>query len=182
MVYERKARLCAGSSRVLTSLKLQRDCSALKAKRCIERIFNESVGSPQPWHLLKTMTAGSQNLIKFINTNPAVHWKPPLSRMGRKGKDGRLPSHPGPGKGWVLSPGVRSKRGPPRLDREARLIFQTSKSQVVSAPRKRPSVGSACGLRWFFRPAAAGYDTASSRGPGARSRLPRAPSPRARGR
>lgn len=142
----------------------------------------KSVGSPQPRHLLKTRTAGSRNLIKFINTNPAVHWKPPLARMGRKGKDGRLPSHPGPGKGWVLSPGVRSKRGPPRLDREARLIFQTSKSQVVSAPRKRPSVGSACGLRGFFRPAAAGDDTASSRGPGARSRLPRAPSPRARGR
>lgn len=149
MVYEREARFCAGSSRVLTSLKLQRDCSALKAKRCTERIFNESVGSPQPWHLLKTRTAGSRNLIKFINTNPAAHWKPPLARVGRKGKDGRLPSHPGPGKGWLLSPGVRRKRGPPRLEREARLIFQTSKSQVVSAPRKRPSVRSACGLRGF---------------------------------
>lgn len=138
--------VCAGSSRVLTSLKLQRDCNALKAKRCTERIFNESVGSPQPWHLLKTRTAGSRNLIKFINTNPASPWKPPLARMGRKGKDGRLPSHPGPGKGWVLRPGVRSKRGPPRLEREARMIFQTSKSQVVSAPRKRPWVGSACRL------------------------------------
>lgn len=142
----------------------------------------ESVRSPQPWHLLKTRTAGSQNLIKFINTNPAAHWKPPLARMGRKEKDGRLPLHPGPGKGWVLSPGVRNKRGPPSLEREAWLIFQTRKSQVVSAPRKRPSVGSACGLPGLSAQRRCD-DTASSRGPGARSRrLPRAPSPRARGR
>lgn len=84
--------------------------------------------------------------------------------MGRKEKDGRLPLHPGPGKGWVLSPSVCNKRGHPSLEQEARLIFQTRKSQVVSAPRKRPSVGSACGLPGLSAQRRC-EDNASSRGP-----------------
>lgn len=130
-----------------------RDCAALNAKCCPQRIFNESVGSPQPWHLLKTRAAENRNLIKFTTANPTEQWKAPLAE---EGNDGRFRSHPGPGEGWIPHPGVRSKRGTPSRAPEALLPPQTRTTQVVSASRKRPllwaAVRGAHGLGGLCRP------------------------------
>lgn len=97
------------------------------------------------------------------------------STLKEEGKDGRFPSHPSPGEGWILHPGVRSKRVTPSRAPEALLSPQIRKTQVVSATRKRPSLRAAVRdarrLGGLFRP----DPGVTSLGPAARAPPPACP-------
>lgn len=97
------------------------------------------------------------------------------STLKEEGKDGRFPSHPSPGEGWILHPGVRSKRVTPSRAPEALLSPQIRKTQVVSATRKRPSLRAAVRgarrLGRLFRP----DPGVTSLGPAARAPPPACP-------